>query len=75
MQNPLQGQERLIQEERKIQEVVSMPVPEYMLEYMREHPAFKQYMYTENYFLGQKNHNAFVDTEHLNGKIIYKVMN
>lgn len=70
MRNLFQGQERLFEEQRKIQEVISSPVPDHILNYMREHPAFKQYMYTENYFKNQKNHVAFTDTEYLNGKII-----
>jgi hypothetical protein len=74
MQNPFQGQERLFEEQRKIQEVVSMPVPEHTLAYMREHPAFKTYMYPNRYFDNQKNHAAFSDTEFLNGKVVYNVM-
>ncbi len=74
MQNPFQGKERLFEEQRKIQEVVSMPVPNHILAYMREHPAFKTYMYPNHYFDNQKNHVAFSDTEFLNGKIVYNVM-
>ncbi len=73
MQNPFKGQERLLEEERKIQAVISMPVPKHMLEYMREHPAFKTYMYNEHYFKNQKNHAVFSDTEYLHGKIVYGI--
>ena len=31
MHNPFKGQERLFEEERKIQAVVSMPVPKHLL--------------------------------------------
>jgi len=71
MERPFQGQERLFEEQRKIQEVVSATVPAYMLEYAREHPAFKDYNYPDYYFDNQKNHTAFSNTEFLNGQIIY----
>ena len=71
MKKIFDGQERLLAEEKKIQQAISEIVPPYMLDYMREHPAFKQYMFTSNYFNGQRNHNAFEDAEYLNGKILY----
>jgi len=75
MQKPFQSHDRLREEEQKIQEAISAIIPLYMLDYMREHPAFKEYMYTNNYFNSQKNHDAFVDTEYLNGKILYAIGN
>lgn len=73
MQNPFEGQERLFEEERKAREVISAPIPAYMMDYMREHPAFKKHPYPDYILDFQKNHPAFRDTETLNGKIIYAI--
>lgn len=73
MKKLFSGQERLLEEEKKIQQAISEIVPPYMMDYMREHPAFKQYMFTTNYFNNQRNHTAFQDAEFLNGKILYAI--
>ncbi len=67
------GQERLFEEQRIIQQAVSEPVPEYMLEYMRDHPAFRADKFPRRIFDYQRNHPAFEDTEYLFGQIIYEV--
>jgi|GEM_PF-3918484 len=71
MNDPFQGQERCLEEERKVQAVVSEPVPSYQLEYFREHPSLKEYMFQDHYFEYHRNHPIFQNTEYLNGKIVY----
>jgi hypothetical protein len=73
MKKLFSGQERLLEEEKKIQQAISEIVPPYIMDYMREHPAFKQYMFNPEYFKHQKSHPIFENTELLRGKIIYNL--
>ena len=74
MQNPFSGQERLFEEERKVREVIGAPVPQYMLDYMRDHPAFRCEAMPSYILDYQRHHPAFNDTESRNGKIVYNIM-
>jgi hypothetical protein len=64
---------RLLDEQQKIQSAVSEIVPEYELEYMREHPAFKEIQLPIHYIQKLKEHPIFHDAENLFGQIIYKI--
>lgn len=67
--------DRLTEEQQKIRDVVSAPVSEYELDYMKNHPAFRGEQYPPYLMEHLSTHSAFKDAEFKMGKIIMMIDN
>lgn len=65
--------DRLFEEQNKVRQVVSMPVSEYELNHMLNHPAFKKENFPEYLFEYHRNYPPFKGTSEKNGKIVYMI--
>lgn len=66
-------EERLLDEQRKLRDVVSKPISEHEMDYFRNHPALKDEDYPAYLLEYQKDYPPFKGTEENNGKIILMI--
>ena len=73
MERPHSEPDRLLEEQQKIRDVVSAPVSQYELDYVKNHPALRGEDYPPYLMEHLSTHSAFKDAEFKMGKIIMMI--
>ena len=68
-------QDRLLEEQQKIRDVVAAPISQYELDYMKNHPALRGEPYPPYLMEHLSNHSAFKNSDFKTGKIIIMIEN